>query len=134
MGDFKGHTIMRLGEILADLREDRGLTQRELSKQLHISSSSISAYETGARLPSIETVFQFAEFFDVTTDYLLGRTTDSVSPSVMTQEYVDGVSMASILKKMLALTPEQRSTLYNIIECLYFYTDVRRKTTTEGKD
>lgn len=125
---------MRLGEILADLREDRGLTQRELSKQLHISSSSISAYETGSRLPSIETVFQFAEFFDVTTDYLLDRTTDSVSPSVLTQEYVDGMSLASILKKMLALTPEQRSTLFTVIECLYFYTDVKRKTTTEGKD
>ena len=125
---------MRLGEILADLREDRGLTQRELSKQLQISSSSISAYETGSRLPSIETVFQFAEFFVVTTDYLLDRTTDSVSPSVLTQEYVDGMSLASILKKMLALTPEQRSTLFTVIECLYFYTDVKRKTTTEGKD
>ncbi len=125
---------MRLGEILADLREDRGLTQRELSKQLHISSSSISAYETGSRLPNIETIFQFAEFFDVTTDYLFGRTTDSVSPSVLTQEYADGVNMSSVLKKMLALSPEQRSTLNSVIEYMHFYTDVMRKTKTEGKD
>ena len=125
---------MRLGEILAELREDRGLTQRELSKQLHISSSTISAYETGSRLPSIETVFVFAKFYDVTTDYLLGLTDNSVSPSVLTQEYIDGVSMASVIKKMLALTPEQRNSLYTVVESFSFYTDVRRKTTTEGKE
>ena len=125
---------MRLGEILAELREDRGLTQRELSKQLHISSSTISAYETGSRLPSIETVFEFAKFYDVTTNYLLGLTDNSVSPSVLTQEYIDGVSMASVIKKMLALTPEQRNSLYTVVESFSFYTDVRRKTTTEGKE
>lgn len=125
---------MRLGEILAELREDRGLTQRELSKQLHISSSTISAYETGSRLPSIEVVYEFAKFFDVTTDYLLGLTDNSVSPSVLTQEYINGVSMASVIKKMLALTPEQRNSLYTVVESFNFYTDVKRKTTTEGKE
>ena len=125
---------MKLGEILAELREDRGLTQRELSRQLHISSSSISAYETGARLPNIETLVTFATFFDVTIDYLVGLTTDSVSPSVLTQEYVGGVSVAALINKLLVLTPEQRSAICTIVESLKFYTDVRRKTTTEGND
>ena len=81
---------MKLGEILAELRDDRGLTQRELSKQLHISSSSISAYETGARLPNIDTLVEFSTFYDVTIDYLVGLTTHPVSPTVLTQEYVGG--------------------------------------------
>jgi transcriptional regulator with XRE-family HTH domain len=125
---------MKLGEILAELRDDRGLTQRELSKQLHISSSSISAYETGARLPNIDTLVEFSTFYDVTIDYLVGLTTHPVSPTVLTQEYVGGVSMASVIKKMLALTPEQRTTLYSIIESFKFYTDVKRKTTDEGNE
>ena len=125
---------MRLGERLAELRGDRGLTQKDLSEQLHISSSSISAYETGARLPSIEAVFDFAEYFDVTTDYLLGRTDNSVSPSVLKQEIVDGVSVERIIEKLLTLEPNQRSAICLIIENARFYTDVRRKTTAEGKE
>lgn len=125
---------MRLGERLAELRGDRGLTQKDLSEQLHISSSSISAYETGARLPSIETVFDFAEYFDVTTDYLLGRTDNSVSPSVLKQEIVDGESVEGIIEKLLTLEPNQRSAICLIIENARFYTDVRRKTTAEGKE
>ena len=125
---------MRLGERLAELRGDRGLTQKDLSDQLHISSSSISAYETGARLPSIEAVFDFAEYFDVTTDYLLGRTDNSVSPSVLKQEIVDGESVERIIEKLLTLEPNQRSAICLIIENARFYTDVRRKTTAEGKE
>ena len=125
---------MKFGDILSELREDRGLTQIELSKQLHISNSSISAYENGTRLPSIDILLNLAEFFDVTTDYLLGQTTDSVSPSLLKKEYINGASMASIIKKMLALTPEQRNSLYTVIESFSFYTDVRRKTTTEGDE
>ena len=125
---------MRLGERLAELRGDRGLTQKDLSEQLHISSSSISAYETGARLPSIEAVFDFAEYFDVTTDYLLGRTDNSVSPSVLKQEIVDGESVERIIEKLLTLEPNQRSAICLIIENARFYTDVRRKTTAEGKE
>ena len=127
-------TGMRLGERLAELRGDRGLTQKDLSEQLHISSSSISAYETGARLPSIEAVFDFAEYFDVTTDYLLGRTDNSVSPSVLKQEIVDGESVERIIEKLLTLEPNQRSAICLIIENARFYTDVRRKTTAEGKE
>ena len=124
---------MRLGEILTELREDRGLTQRELSKQLHISSSSISAYETGSRLPSIEIVFEFAKFFDVTVDYLLGLTDNPVSPSVLRQEYVDGDSVGSIIEKLMSLDTEQKLAIRLVIENMRFYTDVRRKTASEGK-
>lgn len=125
---------MKLGDILAELREDRGLTQLALSEQLHISNSSISAYETGSRLPNIEALLAFSDFYDVTVDYLLGRTTDSVSPSVLKQEYVKGVSMASLIKKLLSLDPEHRSAISLVIEDARFYTDVRRKTTPEGND
>ncbi len=125
---------MRLGERLAELRGDRGLNQKALSKQLHISSSSISAYETGSRLPSIQTVFDFAEYYDVTTDYLLGRTDNSVSPSVLTQEYYEGETVEDIIEKLLVLDSKQRSAICLAIENARFYTDVRSKTATKGKE
>lgn len=125
---------MKLGDILAELREDRGLTQHELSKQLHISNSSISAYELGSRLPNIETLLGYAEFFDVTVDYLLGLTPEPISPSVFKQAYNERESVGSIINKLLTLDPDQRSALCTIIENMKFYADVRRKTASEGKD
>ena len=62
------------GEILAELREDNGLTQKDLSELLHISISSISAYESGKRFPSIDVLVAYARHFNVSTDYLLGLT------------------------------------------------------------
>lgn len=61
--------------ILKSLRSTKGLTQDELSKQLNISRSTIGMYEKGAREPDFETLELIADYFNVDTDYLLGRTT-----------------------------------------------------------
>lgn len=60
--------------ILKSLRVAKGLTQDELSKQLNISRSTIGMYEKGAREPDFETLELIAYYFNVDTDYLLGRT------------------------------------------------------------
>lgn len=60
--------------ILKSLRVAKGLTQDELSKQLNISRSTIGMYEKGAREPDFETLELIADYFNVYTDYLLGRT------------------------------------------------------------
>ena len=61
--------------ILKSLRISRGLTQDELAKNLKISRSTIGMYEKGAREPDFETLELIADYFNVDTDYLLGRTT-----------------------------------------------------------
>ena len=65
--------MAHFGEILADLRRDKGLQQKELGKELHIAGSTISSYESGINLPNADRIIQIANDFDVTTDYLLGR-------------------------------------------------------------
>lgn len=61
---------------LRSLRNQKKLTQRQLSSKLQISQSTIALYETGNREPDIDTLQKIADFFDVTTDYLLGRSDD----------------------------------------------------------
>ncbi|WP_432408424.1 helix-turn-helix domain-containing protein [Wukongibacter sp. M2B1] len=56
------------------LRSEKKITQRQLAKFLNLSSSTIAMYETGKRKPDCETLKGIADFFDVSTDYLLGRT------------------------------------------------------------
>ncbi len=63
-----------LGERLIILREESGLTQEKLAEVFKTKKATISRYETGSRDPKLDTLIDFADYFDVSTDYLLGRT------------------------------------------------------------
>lgn len=53
-------------------REDTGFSQREVAKELHIDQSQIARYETGRTQPDIETLGRLADFYNVSTDWLIG--------------------------------------------------------------
>lgn len=72
-----------LGNRLRELRKKKGLTMKELGKKFSLAESTISGYETGNRKPDLELIDGFADFFEVSSDYLLGRT-DSPLPSPKT--------------------------------------------------
>lgn len=64
---------MELGDKLRSLRKSKGLTQTEFAKRMNIPNQNVSNYERGFRQPDYETLKKFADYFDVTTDYLLGQ-------------------------------------------------------------
>lgn len=64
------------GNRLRRLRQERKLTQAELGKIINVSKVSISGYETGERIPDTDNLKRLADYFGVTTDYLLGRSND----------------------------------------------------------
>jgi transcriptional regulator with XRE-family HTH domain len=55
------------------LRETKGLNQQGLALKLNVSRSSISYYETGERKPDLDMLILLSDFFDVSIDYLVGR-------------------------------------------------------------
>lgn len=59
---------------LKQLRWENNLTQKELAEKVGISKSSIGFYENGDRIPDINTLSAIADYFNVSTDFLLGRT------------------------------------------------------------
>ena len=61
------------GEILAELRHEKGLNQRELANDLHISQALLSHYEKGTREPGLPFVGRVCDYFGVTADFVLGR-------------------------------------------------------------
>lgn len=63
-----------LGERIRQLRLKKGLTQQKLAEMLNTTNATISNYETGASTPDYETLIKLSDIFNVTTDYLLGRT------------------------------------------------------------
>ena len=65
--------INGLPERLKELRIKNGYSQRTVAKQLEVSPSIISGYETGERTPSVEVLLALSYLYHCSTDYLLGR-------------------------------------------------------------
>ena len=59
---------------LRSLRLARGISQLKLAMDLNMNQNSISRYETGEREADYTTLIRFADYFDVSIDYLLERT------------------------------------------------------------
>jgi transcriptional regulator with XRE-family HTH domain len=71
-----------LGKILKDLRKRNNITQAELANKVGVTTSAIGMYETDVRQPSYEVLCKLAEYFDVSVDYLLGRSTSKPQNTV----------------------------------------------------
>ena len=56
------------------LRQKRGISQLKLAMDLNMNQNSISRYESGQREADYQTLIKFADYFNVSIDYLLGRT------------------------------------------------------------
>jgi HTH-type transcriptional regulator, competence development regulator len=65
---------------LKSLRLQKKLTHQDMANFLGITRQGYSKYENGQSQPDIETINKLAQFFNVTTDYLLGRTDNPIPP------------------------------------------------------
>ena len=63
---------MKLSEILKKLREEKGETQKETAAALNVEYANYNKWENG-KSPNYETLCKIADYFNTTTDYLLGR-------------------------------------------------------------
>lgn len=68
------------GKRLRALREQRGLRQEDIGKVINVGKSAVSQWESGARIPDLETVNRLSSYFGVSVDYLLGRTDSREAP------------------------------------------------------
>ena len=67
---------MKFSLILKKLREEMGLSQSALARDLGIGASTIAMWETNDRMPTAQFLEKVAIYFDVSVDYLLGRTNE----------------------------------------------------------
>lgn len=86
---------MDSASILKELRIDRKMTQTELAKGLGIGQSTIVGYERGISEPTLSNLIKYAIFFNVSLDYLAGRTDE----------------LGAVVMPGSELTPEERELL-----------------------
>lgn len=103
---------MQLGNRLKELRQQKNISQTEFSNLMGISRSAVSMYEMGKRTPDYSVLCQFADFFHVSTDYLLGKTsvpTGTILKSVSAQaEPING-----LINELFADRPDVLALLKN---------------------
>lgn len=58
---------------LVELRNSKGLTQQQVADKIELSRARLNNYEQGIRQPDIDTTIKLANFYNVTTDYILGK-------------------------------------------------------------
>lgn len=106
------------GEILTSLREERGIYQKELAAILKVSVGTISNYENNVHFPDQEALIQLADYFGVTTDYLLGRTPYRYSLETLNQEYAPGMTVADLVNIIRQLDDKNAASLLDYIDLL----------------
>lgn len=62
-----------LGNNIKELRKSKRMTQRDLAEAMKVSQQTVGAWETERAIPGADTLSELADYFNVTTDYLLGR-------------------------------------------------------------
>lgn len=111
-------------ELLVELRQDKKMTQEELAQILFVTSGTISNYETGAHLPDIEKSIILADFFGVTTDYLLGRSGSRLPPDVLDEIIMENRTAGDLIQEIQNFSPDRKQTLNVILNDMQFSTVV----------
>lgn len=107
MKDTERHNY--IGDHIRKLREEKGWTQQVLGKKLGKKTSTISAYETNAKLPSVDCLIEMAELFDVSLDTLVyGDRSNLISIRALRPEQKELISELTQVFSARHTTAEQR--------------------------
>lgn len=127
---------METKDILKKLRKARGYTSaKDFCKDIGISFNTYQNYESGSRMPTADMLIKFADFYDVTTDYLLGRETtpNSLDALFATDSNISDESEEDVINKYMSLPPEARTFLMDMLIRMVDATKKRQKQMKSAK-
>ena len=98
------------------LRENKKISSKEFADALNVDTATISNWEAGRRFPKNEVLLEIADYFNVSLDYLLGRTDDE-QVAIYRSEYKDLPLEIQVDKNYLSkLTPAYVAKLLEALE------------------
>lgn len=97
---------MNLGKNVLELRKQKNVTQEELAAELGVTAAAVSKWENGYTLPDLLMLCALADYFQVTTDELLGRKKEYEQAVIAAQTEALGLQIARIAKEYGILTKE----------------------------
>ncbi len=124
------HNIVQIGATIAELRTERGLKQKQLSAILGMSPGNLSNYEHGVYWPALDTMCKIADLFNVSTDFLLGRTGFRCPPDTFTAYITPDYTIHHIVNILLAL---DSSSLDAVLKFACYLKDTGEAAKPPGK-
>lgn len=122
---------MTFSEISKTLRKEKGLSQVQLAEALKVSNGCIAMIEIGKNEPTANTLLKYADFFQCSTDYLLGREDDFGNITIQTEKPAplppDTQELVNIYQ---ALSPAHRS---QILEYARYFAEKSGAASTHRK-
>lgn len=101
-----------IGTKLKELRTKKGVTISQLCDELQMNQNTYAKYERNERDVSTETLSKLADFYGVTTDYLLGR---EPAPNPFADLGLDEAGEQEMLKQYMSFEPEVRAMLMDVL-------------------
>jgi transcriptional regulator with XRE-family HTH domain len=118
---------MTLGERLQLLRKSCDLSQKELAAHLKYTVSTISNYEQDIHFPDLHTLCKLADYYHVSTDYLLGRTEYVRPMETLRNRLVQRYSEIRLINTVLGLNGKNIVSLMDYIDLLERRDRINRK-------
>lgn len=109
---------MTFGQRLANLREEKGIYQKELAAILNVSPSTVSNYENDVHFPDIEILCKLANYFDVSTDYLLVRTDYRHNLNTLNHRLSKDYTVGDLINTTLELPQKDISNVVDYVNLL----------------
>ncbi len=101
---------------LKKLRENAGISQKQLADSIGVSQQSINKYENHKIEPDIDTLIKIADYFETSVDYLIGHSTIRRKIE-RTEEYELNAEESRLVEKYRKLSAKQRNSILSVIGC-----------------
>jgi len=121
--------MSEIGPMLKKLRREKKLCQKELCRLLNLSIGTISNYENNVHCPDLDTLQKLADYYEVTTDYLLGRTKCRRSPELSEDSLAADCTVSDIVDLVLTLDADSRR---HAVSYLNYLKETAGKARKEG--
>ncbi len=110
--------MSKIGERLLELRLEKGLLQKEIGAAIKVSIGTISNYEKGIHEPDLTTLGELADFYDVTTDYLLGRSEFRHGCEGLNRRLTEQYTVSDFVNTTLELPHRDMDSMLEYLELL----------------
>lgn len=115
---------MKFGDVLKKLREEKQLTQQELADIFNLSKSNISKYENNILEPNLSSLSEFADFFGVSMNFLLGKPEkepEKTTEPILSKKHINEIDpdLRAIQRAREKMTPEQKDKMMKVLNAAF---------------
>lgn len=108
--------MRKYNEIIRNFREDNDLTQKDIAQIVNTTQQQYSKYENSTAEIPVKAIIDLADFYQVSTDCLLGRVNYEASVNRLEEFLNSNIEIAKMLSNMKDLSEESKKSIYDYVK------------------